>query len=173
MSALALLDLLGFLAGVTCSVTVLSDSKAALTSGDAIVLFFLPLLFGLSSPVSDLFPKFSVSDSVSVTFLFLSSRVSYLGSSSVSGMVGVSVAVLLRAPDILLLLGGKTGVKTGVAPDSLLDLLTGVAGVWLSLTSSVTAATASITSESGASVITNLTTNTLRVDLTEVSPDFS
>ena len=36
-----------------------------------------------------------------------------------------------------------------------------------------TAATASITSESGASVITNLTTNTLRVDLTEVSPDFS
>ena len=36
-----------------------------------------------------------------------------------------------------------------------------------------TAATASITSESGASVITNLTANILRVDLTEVSPDFS
>ena len=36
-----------------------------------------------------------------------------------------------------------------------------------------TAATASITSLSGASVITNLTTNTLTVDLSEVSPDFS
>lgn len=36
-----------------------------------------------------------------------------------------------------------------------------------------TAATASITSLSGASVITNLTTNTLTVNLSEVSPDFS
>ena len=56
---------------------------------------------------------------------------------------------------------------------------TDLAGNLFSLSDSIvftidnTAATASITSESGASVITNLTTNTLRVDLTEVSPDFS
>ena len=51
---------------------------------------------------------------------------------SFSGMVGVSAEVLLRAPEMRRDLGANTGVKTGVAPDNLLDLLTGVAGVLVS-----------------------------------------
>ena len=77
----------------------------------------------LPPPLPD---DFSSTLSTTPSSLVTSSRGSF------SGMVGVSAEVLLRALEMRRDLGANTGVKTGVAPDNLLDLLTGVAGVLVS-----------------------------------------
>merc|ERR1719233_868493 len=72
--------------------------------------------------ISGPLPRSDTRDNVSVTVLFLSSSLSYVGPRARGFISPVAV------PDALLDLS-KVGVFKGVTPDKRLDLLTGVAGV--------------------------------------------
>jgi len=168
--SLGLMDILLAVSGLELATFGLdfgAEEVTGLASGVGFVLLLLlflsPVLVLASVGVtgficSDLLPKFSVNDKVSVTVRFLSSKVSNLSVSfsmiSSSGPLpksdtrdSVSVTVLflssnlsylapsarglispVTVPDALLDLS-KVGVFNGVTPDKRLDLLTGVAGV--------------------------------------------
>ena len=139
-----------------------------------------PTLVSFNSDDSDKIVKGD--DTVLMTFTFSESMINPV--ISISGIVS-EVALTVSSSTASSSVSSSVWTYSWEVPsdiDSQVSLAvsgTDLAGNLFGLSDSIlftidnTAATASITSLSGASVITNLTTNTLTVDLSEVSPDFS
>ena len=157
-----------------------ADNSNTSSSTEFIVDTVTPTLVSFNS--DDVDKIVNGDDTVIMTFTFSESMISPV--LSISGVV-TEVTLTVSSSSALSSVTSSVWTYSWEVPndiDSQVSLAvsgTDLAGNLFGLNDSIlftvdnTAATASITSESGASVITNLTANILRVDLTEVSPDFS
>ena len=157
-----------------------ADNSNTSSSTEFIVDTVTPTLISFNS--DDVDKIVNGDDTVVMTFTFSESMISPV--LSISGVV-TEVTLTVSSSSALSSVTSSVWTYSWEVPtdiDSQVSLTvsgTDLAGNLFGLSDSIlftvdnTAATASITSESGASVITNLTANILIVDLTEVSPDFS